>query len=77
LAVALMENNEFDAAISVCDDAIKFHPDAGAAYYCRSIANFRANNYDRAWADLAEAKQRGHSPKPDYVEALMRATTAK
>jgi tetratricopeptide (TPR) repeat protein len=59
-------NGDLDGAINDLDQAIQLNPKSSASYIDRRIVFYRMRKYDRAFADLARAKQieKGHSSRP-------------
>jgi tetratricopeptide (TPR) repeat protein len=59
-------NGDLDGAIIDLDQAIQLNPKSSASYIDRGIVYYRMRKYDRAFADLARAKQieKGRSSRP-------------
>ena len=59
-------NGDLGGAIIDLDQAIQLNPKSSASYIDRGIVFYRMRKYDRAFADLARAKQieKGHSSRP-------------
>jgi tetratricopeptide (TPR) repeat protein len=84
--ISAYRNGDLDGAIIDLDQAIQLNPKSSASYIDRGIVFYRMRKYDRAFADLARAKQieKGRSlklspgpPRKLHVEPALASASAK
>ena len=64
----------YDQAISDYSKAIELDPSYAQAYNNRAISYYFRKNYDKAWEDIRKTKELGFEVKPDFLEALQKAS---
>lgn len=74
LGSAYAGKGNFDQAISNYNKAINIKPDSIDAYNNRAVAYFEKQEYDKSWEDVYKAEALGYMIKPDFLEALKKAS---
>ena len=69
-----LKQGNLPQAITDYTKAIELDSHFSEAYNNRAVSFFQSKEYDKAWADVHKAEELGNTPKPDFIEALKKAS---
>lgn len=72
--IAYGSKGEYNNAIADYTKAIEINPRYVRAYNMQSLAYYAKKEYDKAWEDVNKAQSLGYKVKPEFLNALRKAS---